>query len=372
MFHRLFQSCRQIIVRTLQQVEQYCFQRTQPSTATTVVGATADAFRSRTDLLLENALLRQQLVILRRSVKRVQPTDTDRRLLVWLESCLTTWRDALLVVKPDTLLTWHRRLFRHFWRHQSRAPVGRPPLAPDTIALIRQMAQDNRLWGAERIQGELLKLGIRVANRTIQKYLPKTRPKCGRSQTWATFLHNHAQQIWVCDFLPVTDLLFRQFYAFFLVELGSRRVVHVGVTDAPTDAWVAQQLREATPFEEAPKYLIHDHDSKFGTQFARFAEGRSITILKTPIGAPNANAVCERFLGSVRRECLDHLLVTGRRSIASVLKHYIDYFNHHRPHQGLGQAIPAPHRVTPSSEKLTRLVRTPVLGGLHYTYQWAA
>jgi transposase InsO family protein len=371
MLQRLFQWCRQVVVKGLQWVEQHLLRHTQPSTSTTVVGAATDAIRTRTDLLLENALLRQQLVILKRSVKRVQPTDTDRRLLVWFASHLTGWQDALLVVRPDTILAWHRRLFRLFWRQKSCA-AGRPPLAPDVVALIRQMAKDNRLWGAERIQGELLKLGIHVAKRTIQKYLRQARPKHHGSQTWATFLRNHAQQIWVCDFLPITDLFFRQFYAFFLVELGSRRVVPLSVTDAPTDAWVAQQLREATPFGKGPKYLIHDHDSKFGTQFARVAAATSITVVKTPIGAPNANAVCERFLKSVRCECLDHVLLIGICSITRALKEYVNYFNFHRPHQALGQQLPVPPLNMERHEKPTRIVRTPVLGGLHHTYQWIA
>ncbi len=372
MFGRLIQWCRTLVNRGLKWIEQQLLSQTKPRTTATIVGITGDVLRSRAELLLENALLRQQLVILKRSVKQVQPTHTDRRILVWLTSRLRTWREALLVVKPETILTWHKTLFRLFWRQKSTAGAGRPPLAADTVALIKQMAVDNRLWSAERIRGELLKLGIKVCKRTIQKYIRQARPERPCGQTWTTFLHNHATQIWACDFLPIIDLFFRQFYAFFIVELGSRRIVHVGVTDAPTDAWTAQQLREATPFGEGPKYLVRDNDSKYGHQFAHVAAGANIEVLKTPVGAPNANAVCERFLGSVRRECLDHLLLIGLRPIARVLKEYVTYFNHHRPHQGIEQRIPDPLAAPPTSGSATKITRTPILGGLHHSYQQAA
>ena len=167
----------------------------------------------------------------------------------------------------------------------------------------------NRLWGAERIRGELLKLGIHVCKRTIQKYMRRVRTPQPRGQKWSTFLHNHAAAIWSCDFLQVTDLFFRPLFAFFLIELKSRRVIHVGVTRSPSDPWVAEPLREATPYGQAPKYLICDHDRKFGPCFARVATTSAIEILNTPSHAPRANAICERFLRSVRQECLDHLLI---------------------------------------------------------------
>ncbi|HEX6479098.1 MAG TPA: hypothetical protein VF043_09660 [Ktedonobacteraceae bacterium] len=179
--------------------------------------------------------------------------------------------------------------------------------------MIRQMARENRLWDAERIRGELLKLGPRVCKRTIQKYMRHVRTKPPRGQTWATFLRNHAAQVWACDFLQITDLFFRPLFAFFLIELKSRRVIHVGVTRSPSDPWVAQQLREATPYGQAPTYLIRDNDSKLGSWFRRVAKTSGIKVLKTPYHAPRANAVCERFLRSVRQECLDHLLILQER-----------------------------------------------------------
>jgi hypothetical protein len=215
--------------------------------------------------------LRQQLLVPRRSVKRPTVTPADRALLVLLAGRVCAWRQALLIVQPETLLRWHRAGFRSFWRRKSRPGPGRPRLPAETIALIRAMAADNPLWGAERIRGELGTLGVVVAKRTIQTYLPNTRAPRPHGQAWATFLRNHAQEIWACDFLPVTDLLFRPLYAFFIIEQATRRVVHVDATRHPTDAWVAQQLREATPFDQRPRYLIRDNDGKFGAAFAREA-----------------------------------------------------------------------------------------------------
>src|ERR687886_1955795 len=272
---------------------------TQPHTVALAVGLATDLTRSRGDLLLENALLRQQLLVLRRPAKRPALTPLDRGLLVLLASRLRTWASALLIIQPETVLRWHRQGFRLVWRRKS-APRSQPsPLRRETIELIQQMARDNPLWGAERIRGELLKLGIRVSKRTIQKYtqhVPRSRPP---GQSWATFLRNHTQEIWACDFLQVTDLLFRPLFAFFIVEHRSRRVVHVGVTRHPTDEWLAQQLREATPYGERPRFLLRDTDAKYGARFAQVAASSGIAVLPTPILAPRANAIVERFQRSV-------------------------------------------------------------------------
>src|SRR5438552_16209399 len=217
------------------------------------------------------------------------------------------------------------------------------------------------------IQGELLKLGIRVCKRTIQKYMRHVRPPRSKGQNWRTFLRNHAGEIWACDFLQVTDLLFRSLFAFFIIELKSRKVIHVGVTRSPTDAWTAQQLREATPYGHTPKYLISDHDSKFGPGFARVAGTSGIKILKTPYHAPRANAICERFLGSVRRECLDHLLILSEKQLHRVLRSYVAYFNRARPHQGIQQQIPElPVPSAPPHNQREKVIAVPVLGGLHH------
>src|SRR5436305_2787396 len=330
----------------------------------------ADLGRSKSELVAENVLLRHQLTILQRQVKRPSITRTDRVLLVLLARLVRTWKQALFIVQPETLLRWHRELFRLYWKRKSKTHTHKPKVATETIALIREMAKDNRLWGAERIRGELLKLGLRVCKRTIQKYMRTVRTQQPRGQKWSTFLRTHAAQIWVCDFLQVTDLFFRPFFAFFLIELKSRKVIQVGVTRSPTDAWAAQQLREATPYGQAPKYLICDNDSKFGPCFARVATTSAIEILKTPYRAPRANAICERFMKSVRQECLNHLLILHEKQLQRVLIRYVSYFNQARPHQGIQQQIPEPRSSSHSSQDTgDKVIAVPILGGLHHDYQ---
>jgi transposase InsO family protein len=352
----------------MDRLRQRLLAATTPSRTRLVVDTLADLPRGKGDLIAENALLRQQLIVLQRSVKRVHCTPTDRALLVLLATRVRAWRQALLLVQPETLLRWHRQGLRLFWRRKSRAAAStaRPRVPPERIALIKEMAAANRLWGAERIRGELLKLNIRVAKTTVQRYMRQARPPRASGQTWATFLRTHAADIWACDFLPVTDLLFRQVYAFFVVELASRRVVHVAITRHPSDAWVAQQLREATPFCQHPTYLIRDNDSKFGPDFARVAEASGITIVRTAYRAPLMNAVAERWIRSAREECLDHLLILGERHLLRVLREYATFFNQRRPHQGLGQQCPVPRG--PSARTGT-ISRRDVLGGIIHDYE---
>jgi putative transposase len=345
----------------------------KPSTTSLVFSTLADMTRGKSELLAENALLRHQLIILRRQVKHPVYLKTDRFLLVVLARMVRTWEQALFLVQPETLLRWHRELFRVFWKRKSRACSNKPRLSHETITLIREMAANNRLWGAERIRGELLKLDIRVSKRTIQKYIKQLHPKRARGQSWKTFLRNHAEGVWACDFLQVTDLFFRPLFAFFIIELKSRKVIHVNVTRSPTDLWVAQQLREATPYGQIPKYLIRDNDKKFGPNFARVATTSGIQMLRTPYRTPQANAVCERFLGSVRRECLDHYLIFHEKQLQRLINNYVLYFNQARPHQGLGQRIPGlPVLSASSPNQLGQVLSVPVLGGLHYDYRRAA
>jgi transposase InsO family protein len=230
------------------------------------------------------------------------------------------------------------------------------------------MAQENRLWGAERIRGELLKLGLAVTKHTIQSYITRLCPPKPASQTWAIFLKNHAKDIWACDCLPVIDLWFRPLSRFHHRAGFAADCVHFGVTRSPTDAWVAQQLREATPFGQAPRSLIRDRDSKYGDAFTRVAVGTSIEVLKTPYRAPKANAICERFSGSVRRECLDHILVLGQLHVYRVIREYVEYFNRARPHQGIEQRIPAGSTSAPAKRGKAKSIAFPVLNGLHDDY----
>jgi putative transposase len=229
------------------------------------------------------------------------------------------------------------------------------------------MAQENRLWGAERIRGELLKLGIRVCKRTIQKYLRRFRKPSKSSQTWASFLRNQAKQIWACDFTVVYDLLFRPLHVFVMVELATRRVVHAVVTRSPTDPWTAKQLREDTPWGQSPKFLIHDRDSKYGHFFSRLTASSRIHELITPYRAPRANAVCERFIGSLKRECLDQTLILGEHPLNRVVQEYVTYYNQERPHQGIRQKIPS-RADQPFLLASGKIVTHSILDGLHHSY----
>ena len=272
-------------------------------------------------------------------------------------------------MQPDTLLRWHRDLFRGYWRRKSKPKQREAHISAETIALIKQMANENRLWGAERIRGELLKLGVKVSKRTIQKHM-RTERRRQSGQTWATFLKSHIGDIWACDFTTVYDLLFRPLHIFVIMELHTRRIIHVAITRTPSDAWVAQQLREATPWGEGPKYLIRDRDGKYGKQFA--AAARGIRVLKTPVRAPKANAFCERFMGSLKRECLDHRLIVSCGQLCRIVQQYSDYYNQSRPHQGIEQQIPVclarGSSSWPTGKPGGKIASTPILGGLHHSY----
>jgi transposase InsO family protein len=369
----LFPFVRQTIDALSQAVKQRLRRWTKPHNRALLPNAAMDlTTRSKWELVLENALLRQQLIVLQRQTKRPTLTWRDRTLFVLLARKLPTWKQALMIVQPDTLLRWHRDLFRWVWRRRSRSrrKRGRGPLTAEDVALIKRMARENPTWGAERIRGELLKLGIRVSKSTIQKYMNQVRERNPSKQKWSTFLHNHAHEIWACDFLQTFDLFFRTLFVFVIIELNSRRLVYFAVTRHPTDMWVAQQLREATPFGEAPRFLIRDNDRKYGHAFTRVATGTRIQVLRTPYGAPKANAICERFLGSVRRECLDFFLIISQRHLHRLMKQYQTYFNHARPHQGIEQSIPCrqEHRDPPPTRG--KVVSHPILGGLHHHYSW--
>jgi transposase InsO family protein len=331
-------------------------------------------------LAAENLFLRKQLAFYQeRHVKPRRATDAARFTLVWLARWFD-WRQALAVVQPATFIRWHRQGFRLFWRWKSRP--GRPPIPPDLQALIRRMARENPLWGEERIANELLlKLGLRVSPRTIRKYLPKRlhpgRGKRATTQRWRTFVHNHAQAIVACDFCIVVTATFRLLYVFVLMEHATRRILHVNVTAHPTAHWTMQQLREAIPADHAYRFLLHDRDSIFSRQLDESIRNLRLRVLKTPPQSPQANALCERLLGTLRWDCLDYLIPLSANHVGRVLTQWVHHYNEGRPHMALGPGIPQPLAALPAPLQAQRhrlpahcrMVVRPILGGLHHDYR---
>jgi transposase InsO family protein len=265
------------------------------------------------------------------------------------------------------VIRWHRQGWRLFWRWRSRSSGGRPRLNLETRELIRSISRDNLLWGTERIRGELLTLGLVVGNRSIRRYRwhgPDRRP----SQSWRTFLANHRPSIWAADLLTVQTLTFRTLYVLVLVAHGRRELVHLALTAHPTAAWVWRQLINATPWGPTPAYLVRDRDAVYGADVARKAAGLGIRTLLMPVRAPRANAIAERLVGTLRRECLDHVIVVNERHLRAILSDFARYDNADRPHQALGLDTPWPLDRPPAGSIRSR----PVLGGLHHVYERAA
>ncbi len=323
--------------------------------------------RDRRDLVLENLALRQQLAVFERRGHRPALAPADRRFWSHLARGWQPWRRHLVLVQPDTVVRWHRTAWRIRWRRKSRARrAGRPRFDPAVIALIQRLRRENPTWGTRRFQGELHQLGLRISRTTVQRYGSPPTP----SPSWRTFLCLHAPEIWACDFFTVQTLTFRTLYVFFVITHERRALVHWNVTRHPTAAWVWQQIREATPWGQHPRYLIRDRDAKFGGDFVPRARGIGIETILTPFRAPQANAIAERLVGTLRRECLDHVLVWNERHLRRLLREYVAFYNAARPHQALRQVPPAGDRRHGGPG--TRVVGEPVLGGLHHVYRWAA
>ena len=336
--------------------------------------------RSPAALAAENLFLRKQLALYQeRHIKPQRATDATRLTLVWLARCFD-WRHALVIVRPATWIRWHRQGFRLFWRWKSTP--GRPPIPLDLQVLIRRMACENPTWGEERIANELLlKLGLRVSPRTVRKYLPKHlghgRGKHAPSQRWRTFVRNHAQAIIACDFCLVVTATFRLLYVLVITEHASRRILRTNVTSHPTAAWTMQQLREAIPTDHTYRFLIHDRDAIFSRDLDQRVRHLGLRVLKTPPQSPQANALCERLLGTLRRECLDFLIPLTEHHLRRLLHEWVRHYNAGRPHMALGPGIPQPP--PPSSVPLQahrhrlpthlHVVARSILGSLHHEYR---
>src|SRR5437899_205720 len=330
-----------------------------------LLGAARAALRTHADLALENLALRQQLALLRRRSKRPRFSPLARVFWVWLSQRWVRWREALHVVRPETVIRWHRLGFRAFWRWKSRrGRAGRPPVGSELADLVRTMALANPLWGAPRIHGELLKLGLDVSQRTVARLMPR-RPKVP-SQTWRTFLENHLAELVSVDFFVVPTATFRILYVFVVLLHHRRKIAHFDVTDSPTAAWTAQQIVEAFPDDSAPRYLLRDRDSIYVGEFRRRVKGMGIAEVLSSPRSPWQNPFAERLIGTLRRELLDHVIVLSEGHLRRRLRSYLRYYHGSRTHLALEKDAPQPRAVEPP--ELGRVVALPHVGGLHHRY----
>jgi putative transposase len=331
-------------------------------------GGLISLFRSRRDLALENLVLRHQLHVALRTNPSPRLLDQDRIFWVWTRRLWPSgWRDHLVIVRPSTVLGWHRKGWRLYWSWKSRTRLGRPRLNKETRDLIARMGRENPRWGTERIRGELLKLGIVVSNRSIRRYRWR-KPGPADSQVWRTFLANHLKGIWAVDLLLVHTINYGVLYVFFFVSHDRRELIHFNVTGSPAAAWIWRQVIEATPWSRQPTHLIHDRDAVYGAGFDSRLSRLGIAGLRAPVRSPKANAIAERLVRTIRNECLDHIIVFNERHLRGVLLEFADYYNRDRPHRSLRLASPVPASVGSIGEVASR----PVLGGLHHVYYRAA
>jgi transposase InsO family protein len=336
--------------------------------------------RPDSSIRVENLILRKQLAAYMERGIKPRRLDHASRVSLAVLARLFKWRDAIVIVRPSTVVRWHRMGWRIFWNWKSRA--GRPPISLELQGLIRRMATENPLWGEERIANELLvKLGVRVSPRTVRKYMPKQRPGVPRGdQRWATFLKNHARAIIACDFFVAVNATFRMLYVFVVVEHGARRLAHINVTSHPSADWTLQQLREVVGDGGGLRYLIHDRDRIFARHLDDSIRALGVEVLRSPIASPKANSIAERVIGTIRRECLDWMIPLSEVHLRAILAEWVTHYNGARVHSALGPGVPDPpdpSALFPKSKSRHRLaagafvrVRS-VLGGLHHEYSLA-
>jgi transposase InsO family protein len=333
----------------------------------TTLPSVRSIFQSPAALDLENLALRHQFGVLRRAAaKRLKLTSAGRLFWICLSRLWHDWRSALAIVKPETVIAWHRAGFRLFWTWKVRCgQPGRPIISPEVRALIRKMGREKPSWGAPRIHGELLKLGINVGESSVSKYMVRSRKP--PSQTWRTFLQIHAKQLVSIDFFTVPTIRFQVLYVFLVLAHDRRRILHFNVTAHPTAAWTGQQLREAFPFDQLPRYLLRDRDAIFDDEFREQVRGLGICEVLSAPRSPWQRAYVERVIGSVRRECLDHVIVFHESSLRRILTSYFDYYHRSRTHLSLGKDSPEPRAIQPP--EMGSVVVVPQVGGLHHRYE---
>jgi transposase InsO family protein len=328
-----------------------------------------DLFRSRASLESEIVVLRHQVVVLRRRLgrRKLGLTGLNRALFVLASRVWSGWRSAVFIVQPATVLRWHRNGFRRYWRWKSRNRGGRPRIPTEVRQLIRQMHHENPLWGAPRIHGELLMLGIEIAESTVSNYLA-TLPGRRRSQRWRTFLRNHLHETIAIDFAVVPTIRFKLLYVFVVLDLSRRGILHIGVTRHPTAEWTGQRLLESLPWDSHQlRFLIRDRDGIYSREFRKRADSLDLTQMVTARASPWQNGYCERVIGTLRRECLDHVIAINERQLQHVLDSYVEYYNRTRTHLALAKGAPEGRRA--ANQAGGRVVSLRQVGGRHHRYE---
>lgn len=337
----------------------------------TLLGTMRSLFRTQRELALENLALRQQVAALirTRGSRRLRVGVWDRAFWVLLSQGWPHWKEALAIVQPATVIHWHREGFRRFWRRKSQPGcLGRPGLDREVVSLIRRMAQANVTWGAPRIRNELAMVGIEVAVSTVAKYMPRRRKP--PSPTWRAFLENHLKDLVALDFFVVPTATFGVLFGLVVLAHHRRRVVHFNVTAQPTAEWTARQVIQAFPEETAPRFLVRDRDKIYGERFQHTVDLLGMEEVVTAARSPWQNPYAERLIGSLRRECLDHVIVLEEVHLLRILAKYFEYYNATRCHLSLAGDAPEPRGV--QKPELGEVVEIPEVGGLHHRYVRAA
>jgi putative transposase len=329
-------------------------------------------FCSRHDLGFELVALRQQVSVLKRKNPRPMLGRWDRLFWVTLRQLWSRWPEVLVVIKPETVVGWHRAGFRLYWRWLSRRASGRPAVPSELRELIQRMARENPIWGAPRIHGELLKLGLEISERTVSRYLARMGRRGDAGKRWLIFLKNHREVMAAMDFFTVPSATFRVLYGFFVIVHGRRKILHFNATEDPTSEWIVQQLREAFPEDSAPRYLILDRDSKYQGEATEMLRVLGSKLIRTAYRSLWQNGVAERWVGTCRRELLDQVIVLNEVHLRRLVHEYIRYYHEDRNHDALDKDTPEPRTAERRKGAQSGVVTVPRVGGLHHRYTWKA